>query len=229
MSGCDSHAELMGGYVLGALEPAEREAMERHLQTCEACRREHAALAGLPALLDRIEPADVPPPLPSGSLEDAVLDRVARERGRRTSARGRLLLRRRALVAAAAAAVLVVALAVVLLTLPGDESAYAYGSLRGEPGASGSFVVDKVPAGSRVTLEARGLASREAHELWCIREDGRWVSGGTFRPRPGGTAQAELTAAVRPGEYHRVVITRRAGAATPPREQPQVLRGALRY
>ncbi len=227
MSGCASHADLMGGYVLGALDPAEREAMERHLQTCEACRREHAALAGLPALLDRIEPADVPPPLPSGALEDAVLDRVARERGRRALDRNRLL--RRRVLAAAVAAVAAVAVAVVLLTLPGDESAYAYGSLRGEPGASGSFTVDKVAAGSRVSLEVRGLPSRQAHELWCIREDGRWVSGGTFRPRPGGTAQAELTAAVRPGEYHRVVITRRAGAASSPRDQPAVLRGALKY
>jgi anti-sigma factor RsiW len=225
MSGCPEYADLMGGYVLGSLEPAEREAMERHLQTCEACRREYEALSGLPGLLDRIEPADVPPPVPSNALEDAVLDRVARERGRR---KHRLpFLRRRRLALAAAAALLAAALAVAGLTLPEDESAYAYGKLRGTPGAAGSFVVDAVPAGSQVSLEVTGLPAEKDYELWCIREDGRWVSGGTFRPRRGGAAEAELTAAVRPGEYHRVVVTPRG--ATPPRYEPQLLRGKLQY
>lgn len=225
MSGCPEYADLMGGYVLGSLEPAEREAMERHLETCEACRREHEGLAGLPGLLDRIEPADVPPPVPADALEDAVLDRVARERGRR--ARRRPFLRRHRAVLAAAAAVVTAAAAVVALSLPDDESAYAYGKLRGTPGAGGSFVVEAVEAGSQVSLEVTGLPSKKDYELWCIREDGRWVSGGTFRPRPGGVAVADLTAAVRPGEYHRVVITPRG--ATPPRYEPQLLRGELQY
>ena len=226
MSGCPTHADLMGGYILGALEPAEREDMERHLQTCELCRREHGWLTGLPRLLDQIEPADVPPPVPSASLEDAVLDRVARERGRRGRAINRLR-RPRAVLVAAAAAVLAVALATALLALPSDDSAYAFGKLRGKPGAGGSFVVDAVPAGSRVSLEVSGLPSRADYELWCVRTDGRWISAGTFRPRPGGEAEAELTAAVRPGEYHRVVITGR-GAERPDYE-PQFLRGKLQY
>jgi anti-sigma factor RsiW len=226
VSGCPTHSDLMGGYVLGALEPAEREEMERHLQTCELCRREHAALTGLPGLLDQIEPADVPPPVPSASLEDAVLDRVARERGRRRRALSRLRRPRLALVAAAAA-VLAVALVTVLLALSEDDSAYAFGKLRGTPGAGGSFVVDAVPAGTRVSLEVTGLPPRTDYELWCVRTDGRWISGGTFRPRPGGEAEAQLTAAVRPGEYHRVVITGRG--ADPPKYEPQFLRGKLEY
>lgn len=227
MSGCPTHSDLMGGYVLGALEPAEREEMERHLKTCELCRREHAALTGLPGLLDQIEPTDVPPPVPSASLEDAVLDRVARERGGRRPGALPRLRRPRLALAAAAAAVLAVALATVLLTLPEDDSAYAVGELRGTPGAGGSFVLDAVPAGTRVSLEVSGLPPRKDYELWCVRTDRRWISGGTFRARAGGEAEAQLTAAVRPGEYHHVVITGRG--ADPPKYEPQFLHGKLQY
>lgn len=223
MSGCASHGDLIGGYVLGALEPAEREAMRRHLESCEPCRREHAALASLPGLLDQIQPADVPPPAPSGSLEEAVLDRVARERGHRARARSR---RSRVALLAAAAVVLAAVVVVALAASPGEESAYAYGRLRGVPGAGGSFTVEKVAAGTRVSLDVSGLPARSAYQLWCVRTDGRWVSGGTFRTRPGGNAEAQLTAAVRPGEYHVVVITRRVADRQKPKE---MLRGNLRY
>jgi hypothetical protein len=41
----------LGVYVLGALEPAERAAVDAHLATCEGCRVELAEIADLPALL----------------------------------------------------------------------------------------------------------------------------------------------------------------------------------
>jgi hypothetical protein len=62
--------------------------------------------------------------------------------------------------------------------------------------------------------------------VWCVREDGRWISGGTFRARPNGEADVELTAAVRPGEYHLVVITTRGAGE---RRGAEVLRGRLVY
>ena len=228
MSGCPEYADLMGGYVLGSLAPAEREEMERHLQTCEACRREYEALSGLPSLLDRIEPADVPPPLPSDSLEDAVLDQVARERGRRNRRLAGLRRPPRVALFGAAAALLAVLLVTALLVFADeDDAAYAFGDLRGTPGAEGSFVLNSVPAGTRVNVEVSGLPARKDYELWCVRTDGRWVSGGTFRAPAGGRAEAQLTAAVRPGEYHRVVITGRG--ATRPDYEPQFLRGKLQY
>ena len=82
MSGCPTHGALLGGYVLGALEPAEMEAMRLHLEGCPQCAREERKLAGLPTLLDTIEPGDVPPPQLSPELEELVLDRFARERAR---------------------------------------------------------------------------------------------------------------------------------------------------
>jgi anti-sigma factor RsiW len=125
VSGCRSHGELVGGYVLGALEPAETEAMGTHLATCAACAVEVEALRGLPRLLDRIEPADVPPPALSPEVEEAVLDRYAREQRRgheRRRGERRGVPRAPALRWAPAAGLLaaVLALALVLLLPSGD-------------------------------------------------------------------------------------------------------------
>jgi hypothetical protein len=64
------------------------------------------------------------------------------------------------------------------------------------------------------------------YELWCIRADGHWVSGGTFRAANDGRAEAVLTAAVRPGDYHVMVVTRHTGEG---KHGPALLRGRLRY
>jgi hypothetical protein len=77
-----------------------------------------------------------------------------------------------------------------------------------------------------VRLRARGLPDDRMYELWCVREDGRWVSGGTFRAGGDGRAEAVLTAAVRPGDYHVVVVTRHAAQAGHGRA---LLRGRLEY
>ena len=81
-----------------------------------------------------------------------------------------------------------------------------------------------MPAGTRVRLWARGLRPG-AYELWCVRDDGRWISGGTFRAGSGGAAQAQMTAAVKPGDYHVMVVTRHSDGE---RGAP-VLRGELKY
>jgi hypothetical protein len=47
----------LGAYLVGAIEPAQRGLVNRHLRTCPACRAELSDLAGLPSLMHRI-PAD---------------------------------------------------------------------------------------------------------------------------------------------------------------------------
>ena len=70
------------------------------------------------------------------------------------------------------------------------------------------------------------VAHGTAYELWCIRTDGHWINGGSFHARKDGTAAAELTAAVWPGEYHVVVITRRSTGGV---RGAEVMRGKLKY
>jgi anti-sigma-K factor RskA len=247
MSGCPTHGPLVGGYALGALEPEEMEEMRRHVAVCPHCGPEADRLASLPGLLDRIVPADVPPPTLSPQVEEAVLDRFARERGEEAAeeaaTRPRLRPRRRRAAAAprrpaairrgplAVAAAGLVALVVALtLLLPSDErGAYASASLDPMAGGSGSATaqIGQVSAGTGIRLQARGLPVGSEYEVWCIRSDGRWVSGGTFWPESNGEAQAYMTAAVRPGDYHRIVVTRNPDRGS--ERGPAVLSGDLQY
>jgi anti-sigma-K factor RskA len=241
--GCPTHGTLIGGYMLGALEPEEMDEMRRHVAACPQCGPEVQRLQGLPGLLDRIAPADVPPPTLSPQVEEAVLDRYARERReegaggasrRRAGRRARrpaLFSRRPLVVAAACLIALVVALALVL---PGededDTAAYATVSLDPSAGGFGSATawLDDVPAGTRIRLETRGLPAGSEYEVWCIRADGRWVSGGTFWADRDGRTEADLTAAVRPGDYHRMAVTRQPEGGGAERGRT-VLGGELRY
>jgi len=102
----------LGVYLLGAIEPAQRGLVDRHLGACGSCRAELSGLAGLPSLLRRV-PADVIGQLLAGDAGHvrpelpltAVLARITAIRRRR-----RLLA-----VAAAAAASIAAASAVQVL------------------------------------------------------------------------------------------------------------------
>jgi anti-sigma-K factor RskA len=250
VSDCPTHGQLVGGYALGVLEPQEMDEMRRHVADCPYCGPEADRLASLPGLLDRIEPADVPPPTLSPQVEEAVLDRFARERrgeaaaqvaaggprlasrfARRSGRRsGRPTLPGRRPLAVAAAGL--VALIVALTLLTDDESgttAYASVSLNamGESSASATAEVGEVPAGTGIRLNALGLPPGSEFEVWCIRSDGSWVSGGTFWADREGQANAYMTAAVRAGDYHRMVVTRHT-TGVGDRGRP-VLAGALQY
>ena len=56
---CTDARLSLGVYVLGAIDPAERALVDTHLVTCRDCRDELAGLAGLPALLARVNPDEV--------------------------------------------------------------------------------------------------------------------------------------------------------------------------
>jgi hypothetical protein len=247
VSGCPTHGQLVGGYVLGALEPGEMEEMRVHLAACPHCGPEADRLTALPPLLDRIVPDDVPPPSLSPQVEEAVLDRFARERReeaesalqreRRGPARfGRLARRpalerfgRRRSVALATAALVVCAVVLaVVLPLGGDEGDRAYASVRlaGSGSAAANASLAEVPAGTRIRLLTRGLPAEGGYEVWCVRADGRWVSGGTFWADADGRTEAQLTAAVKPGDYHWMAVTKQAAAGE---RGPIVLRGEVRY
>ena len=56
---CTDAKVALGVYVLGAIDPAERTLVDAHLLTCRDCRDELAGLAGLPALLARVNPDEI--------------------------------------------------------------------------------------------------------------------------------------------------------------------------
>jgi anti-sigma-K factor RskA len=234
MGRCASHGELVGGYVLGALEPSEMEEMRGHVAGCPTCRPEVRRMSALPGLLDTAHPSDVPPPAASPEVEEAILDRFVRER-RRAAAPPRRRHRRRVFAALAAACVVGIALVFALLSAGDEKGSSAYATARLTPIDSGSNAratawVDAIPAGTSVSLGARGLDGGGAvYQLWCVRPNGEWVSGGTFRSNAEGKARAELTAAVKPGDYHEIVVTQGARSAERGAQGRPVLRGELRY
>ena len=234
MTACPTHGALLGGYVLGSLEPKEMDEMRRHVADCPYCGPEARALGALPSLLDAIDPADVPPPALPPSVEEAVLDKFARERARQRRPRRRMpVLRLPRVAALGAACAVAVVIAVMAIGGPGEDT-HAYASAKLGPvgsvqTASAVAWAEDVPAGTRVRLHARGLPVKgnATYELWCIRADGHWISGGTFRPGGDGHAEAVLTAAVRPGDYHTMVVTRHTGDESD--HGPALLRGELSY
>jgi anti-sigma-K factor RskA len=243
VGGCSTYGSLIGGYALGALEPEEMDEMRRHVAVCPQCGPEVHRLEGLPGLLDRIAPADVPPPTPSPEVEEAVLDRYARERreegaGGASERRAGRLTRRPAFLGrrplALAAACLIALVVALALVVPGDDddtAAYASVSLDPMAGGAGSATawLDNVPAGTRIRLETRGLPANTKYAVWCIAADGRWISGGTFLTDRDGRVEAEMTAAVSPGDYHRMVVTQPPKGSGAGDRGPAVLDGELRY
>lgn len=254
---CQHCRELIGGYVLDALEPAEREQVRMHIETCEPCAREYAELATLPVLLDAADSVDAVPLRPPARLEEAVLDRFARERraqdvggvSEREHAEGAPPPRRRLRPGrrprwlipslAAAACACVAALAVATIDnggggagAPAAQAKVYRVAMNGAgpaPGAAGEAKLYPGETGTGVHLEVNGLpSSAYDYELWCVRDDGWKISAGTFRVDSAGHADVRLSTAAKPTEYDGLSIQARpSGGAATARGVP-VLTGRIK-
>ena len=211
MSGPHVRDEL-GAYVLGALEPSERDAVALHLAHCQECAAEHARLAGLPELLAYADGLEIP--AAPRAVEERVLDQIARERGEARRARRRPRWRRVRMLLAGAVAGAALGAAVTALVLADEDSGEAPATyeiaLRGEAGASGRAQLEPGGAGTEVHLWVNGLPPGDdaVYEVLCERP-GWTASAGTFRTDESGKAYAVLTTAARIGEYERIRVVRR--------------------
>jgi anti-sigma factor RsiW len=215
VSGLHVRDEL-GAYVLGALEPSERDAVALHLARCPECAAEHARLAGLPQLLAYADGLEIPAAPPA--VEERVLDQIARERGEaRRARRWRPRWRRARMLLAGAVAGAALGAAVTALVLADEDSGQAPPTyelaLRGDAGASGRAQLEPGGAGTEVHLWVKGLPPGDdaVYEVLCERP-GWTASAGTFRTDESGKAYAVLTTAARIGEYERIRVVRRPDA-----------------
>ena len=159
---CNDARPSLGVYVLGAIDPAERALVDAHLATCRDCRDELAGLAGLPALLARVNPDEVsrvraddgvhtiPDDRPPQELLGTVLD-LAEARRRRN--RWRVL--------AAAAAVIVIAGGLFGGLRAATPSTQTVSASRYSPGA-GDW--ETVQATSKITDASATI--HYSQELW---------------------------------------------------------------
>lgn len=222
------HPDL-GGYVLGALEPAERADFEEHLAGCERCQAEVAELRGLPELLEQATPpVEVPPSLRERTF--AAVERAAAQQRRRR--RWRL-----ALTAAAACLVLVVAFAGgYMLSQVGpfaDRGRVIEFALAAPDGgaARATAKVRQVGDGLAITMEVSGLAPNppgSVYECWYVGpgdslERPNRVSAGTFTVGADGRASLRMHSAADLQRYPAMGVTLERDRGNPARTGDKVL------
>jgi anti-sigma-K factor RskA len=206
---------LLGVYVVGAIDPAERARVDEHLGECPLCRDELAGLAGLPAMLSRVPAADVEwldatvtelPALeePSDEMLAALLRKVSVKR------RSRMW---RSIAAVAAAAVIAAggAAATMQLTRPPAQSV---GDVATGASPSGliTAVVDYSPSawGTAMRVHVTGIPAGTKCQFWVVGKDGRVSFAGTWTvgsSRYGSTSWYSASAAVPMGSVHQFRIT----------------------
>jgi anti-sigma factor RsiW len=185
---CAEARPSLGVYVLGAIDPVERSLVDAHLAACRDCRDELAGLAGLPALLARVDAGeisricadDAARPVTSDQAPEELLATVhglAEARRRRD--------RWRYLSAAAAVAVLAAGLfgglraatsttttrTVPIPVQPGSAS-WETASATNQAGMSATVAYSRRPWGKAVEVLVDRIPMGTTCQLWVVHPDG---------------------------------------------------------
>jgi anti-sigma factor RsiW len=200
---CPDAATDLGAYVLGALGPGERRRVEEHLERCPSCAEELAEFAALPALLDRVDPADLTPAAVTPSPE--LFARMSAAANPPPRARTRALV----LVAAAVLAVLGIGVT-VWATGSADQTVTATaGAVRAE------VTVTPVDDGSALGITVAGMHPHETCRLVAVARDGTRHAAGEWPTSAAGDGtwrgwtdvdRADLAAVVLVGDDGRELV-----------------------
>lgn len=191
--------DLLGPYLIGALERAESREVEEHLEACDECREEARGLRSAhERLADLANIWEEPPP----GLRDRIMAQTPSRFPRRVP-----------LFAAAVAALCVLAVLGVLYSagVIGQEEVAAaeLEPTQLAPEAGGEVRVRKDDPNARAELEVWGMPACEEdeyYELWFGKENGR-MSAGTFKVDADGRVTLYTSVPEGVGEYQRVGIT----------------------
>lgn len=186
---CAALRVLLGVYVLGSIDPAERALVDRHLAGCASCREELASLAGVPGLLGRLTAFEVAALADRPEGESRLLDRVLAA----AAADHRRARSRRVLAAVAA---------VVLLASGIGAGALLTSSRRTEPPAPAAVVLSTTAGaitvragltpkgwGTSVNLQLSGVPGGRSCQLIADGRDGRSEVAASY----ASTATGEMT------------------------------------
>ena len=188
---CRTYRELLGVYVVGAIEPAERALLDEHLSQCYECREELAGLAPLTALMHRVPAAEAERIALAGASDDGadepsaeVLSSLLKQVGAKRRTR-----RLRAMFTAAAAIVLTVG-GVVAASEALNSHSHAFEVVTvtkslpsGTLGATVRYGTINWGATS-VSVRVTGFPEWTECKLWVITKGGRrdLVGGWTVGP-----------------------------------------------
>jgi hypothetical protein len=209
--------DLLGPYVLGALDPVEEMEVRHHLRQCPRCDEEERDIRQAHEYMtDLATAAETPPP-------------TLKHRSLRAT-------RRRSIPVTPLAAV-----AAVLLVLLGLAAAYSSGFFATReaaattlqptelaPEAGGELRVDRADPNVQAELEVWNLPrlqQDEYYELWFGKENGR-VSAGTFTVDESGRCTLQMSVpAETVGDYERVGITVEKFPEEPRMDEARVVLG----
>ena len=194
--------DLAAAYALDALDPEDRWTYERHLDTCDRCRKEVASLREGAAQLAYAAEGPEPP----RELRERMLRAAREERPAKVSMLGRRWMLPAAALAAAAAAVAAVGLGLWANSLRDEVNRQRVVTLSGAPG-------HVVISGDEAALTAclRPAPANKTYEAWVIADK---------TPRPAGLFQGgcrtfKLTRSVARGDTVAVTLESEGGADTP--------------
>lgn len=188
MTECQHVRQLLGVYVVGAIDPAERSVVDNHLASCPDCREELAGLAGLPALLGRVpfpeaeqitrfdsERAEAGEHLDAEPAHADVLTPLLAKAAHR-----RRVSRWRSLVSVAAVAVIAAGAAIGAIRLANPPAATS-SALHWENVQSANALAHMevkyagAPGGIRVDVKVDGIPAGTTCQFWVVGDDGqRW-------------------------------------------------------
>jgi len=195
-------------YVLGALDPADRTAYEQHLASCPLCHQSVSELAGLPAMLERVDPASLDT-LNTDPVPESLLPRLLAEVGQQR--------RRRSLRIAAAgflAACLLAALAFGGISVwSGSHHPQVLVMQPVSPDAGGVHATVRLlgdAADTRIRLDCGYLGNpagepgyEPSYRMVVFNRAGAMVDLGSWTPRPGEDVQI-----VRDSPWRRQALSR---------------------
>jgi hypothetical protein len=180
----------LGVYLLGAIEPARRPVVDRHLGACDSCRAELSELAGLPSLLRRVPAdsvlqlvADDPGQVTSESPMNALLPRIGAIRRRRN-----LLAAAGAVVAAIAAASAVQGLHDATTHPPAAVAPARTVTVQTTNPETGTWAAVRYtarPWGTELEVSIAGVAAGTRCQLLVTGPQGQVLSAGGWDFAPG--------------------------------------------
>lgn len=196
---------LLGPYLLGGLEPADRDEFEGHLERCAACTVELEGHLAVPGLLG-VGSAG------GGSTSSAEASAYPRDPatadGALSAAIGALRARRRrhrgAALSVAAALVVVLGTAAVLAQGPGSTTL----PLTATDGAAvtGETSLSARPWGTSVELDLQGLPAGRRFVAWVVSPTGQRQRAATWGSTPDGAAVVTGAVALPADEVAEVLV-----------------------
>jgi anti-sigma-K factor RskA len=204
----------LAAYVLGSLDPAESEEMERHLESCAECRERLLWLRPAAELLPESVESREPPP----QLRERLMAEVRADAARRrevASGGGR---RPRGWLSRPAIAIATVAL------LAAGVAGYELGT--GGGGGTTTITGPEAKSGALASLERNGdsgtlqvsglsqLPASEVYQAW-VQRGGRMEPSSLFAARMDGTATAAIPRHLDGAQAVAVTVEPRGGSRRP--------------